>query len=82
MVTRSVQTIITYTGGICGTFILLINPLILVYHARLRDTETAYGANFNRSPFKHKFFEYLVGIYAIVTITCVIAGLIIGGSGE
>jgi amino acid permease len=82
MLTRSVQTIITYTGGICGTFILLIFPLILVIQARKRRTEDIFGKNFNRSPFKSKYFEILVGVYAIITLTCVITGLILGGSGE
>lgn len=45
------QTFITYTGGICGTFILLIFPLTLVWHARKKDIEKTHGVNFNKSPF-------------------------------
>lgn len=32
--TRDVQALVTYTGGFCGTFILLIFPTILVWYAR------------------------------------------------
>lgn len=31
---RDVQSLVTYTGGFCGAFILLIFPLILVVYAR------------------------------------------------
>ena len=49
--TKNVQTIITYTGGICGSFILLLFPLFLVIHARKRNPEKTFGKNFNKSPF-------------------------------
>jgi hypothetical protein len=37
--TRDVQALVTYTGGFCGTFILLIFPSILVWYARRKQPE-------------------------------------------
>ena len=78
------QVFITYTGGICGTFILFIIPATLVFHARKKDLEKTYGVNFNKSPFDKPFFVYLVMVYALLTLTAVITGLIIahGGTGH
>jgi len=45
---RNVQTLVTYTGGFCGAFILLIIPVTMVMYARQKDTNPE---NFNRSPF-------------------------------
>ena len=77
------QVFITYTGGICGTFILFLIPATLVFHARRKDLEKTYGPNFNKSPFDKPFYMYLVIVYALFTLTAVIAGLIIakGGTG-
>jgi hypothetical protein len=31
---RDPEVLVTYTGGICGVFILFLFPTILVYHSR------------------------------------------------
>jgi len=74
MVTRDVQAIITYTGGICGTFILLVIPITLVYHSRKLDVERAHGENFNKSEFQGNKYYYMLLTYALITIVCVIVG--------
>ena len=77
------QVFITYTGGICGTFILFLFPVTLVHFARKKKLELTYGSNFNKSPFQKPFYMYIVVAYAFVTLTCVIVGLILtGGSGH
>lgn len=56
---RNVQTLVTYTGGFCGAFILLIIPVAMVYFARLKESENstfkshlaANKENINASPF-------------------------------
>ena len=45
------EKIVTYTGGIAGTFILFLFPLTLVHFARKRELESNKGENFNKSPF-------------------------------
>jgi TRAP-type uncharacterized transport system fused permease subunit len=77
------QVFITYTGGICGTFILFFIPLTLVFHARKKDLERTYGENFNKSPFKSPGFMIAVLVYAVITLVCVITGIILtGGTGH
>lgn len=50
--TRDVQLLVTYTGGFCGSFILLIIPALLVYHGRKLNSEDKMGEeNPNKSPF-------------------------------
>ena len=75
------QVFITYTGGICGTFILFVIPVTLVYHARMKNLEKTYGPNFNKSPFDKPIYMYIVMGYAAITLTAVITGLIISGGG-
>jgi len=48
---RNPQTLVTYTGGFCGAFILLIIPATVVTYARERKTEELYGKNHNASPY-------------------------------
>lgn len=54
---KNPQVIVTYTGGIAGTFILFIFPLVMVYFARKRESELTseekleLGENPNESPF-------------------------------
>ena len=76
------QVFITYTGGICGTFILFLIPVTLVYHARIRELEKTFGPNFNKSPFDKPIYMYIVLIYAVFTLSAVITGLVVAsGSG-
>jgi heme A synthase len=77
---KNPQEFITYTGGICGTFILFFIPLTLVWHARNKKLEDTYGENFNKSPFKHKAFLIIVLVFAVLTLSAVITGLIIKGT--
>jgi len=39
LLTRDVQGMVTYTGGICGSFILLYFPAMLAHYARKQDFE-------------------------------------------
>lgn len=48
---REVQDLVTYTGGFCGAFILLIIPLTVLLYARSLDPESRHGHNKNKSPF-------------------------------
>jgi amino acid permease len=50
--TRDVQSLVTYTGGFCGSFMLLIFPAMLVYNGRKLNSEEVHGEkNPNKSPF-------------------------------
>lgn len=80
-VTRNVQSLITYTGGICGTFILLIFPLTFVYFERKKDPERKWGVNPNKSPFQGPWYMVLVLLYALCTFSAVIYGLVAGSTG-
>jgi hypothetical protein len=52
MFTRNPQAIVTYTGGIAGTFILFLFPITLVAYARKTERDQGNkGENFNASPF-------------------------------
>jgi len=79
---KNPQQFITYTGGICGTFILFFIPLTLVWHARRKKIQQTYGPNFNKSQFSHPGFLVLILIYAVVTLSAVIAGLIFGSGAH
>lgn len=48
---RKPQVILTYTGGLCGTMMLMVFPLIWVLGSRRKNAERLYGPNPNRSPF-------------------------------
>ena len=71
--------IVTYTGGICGSFILFIFPSILWWDARktLRNKGTLFGEkiedNPNRSFYKWTCVWVVVLIYSILVISSVIA---------
>jgi len=80
--------IVTYTGGIAGTFILFIFPLTLVAFARKREAELdteeklTKGENPNASPFKSWFWWWLVLFFAVMTLCFVMWGIIEGNAGE
>ena len=83
MLTREVQELVTYTGGFCGSFILLIFPAWLVIFARNSEPEIKFGCeNPNKSPFQNKFWIILTLFWALITITSVIYKIASGGSGE
>jgi hypothetical protein len=79
---RKPQVFITYTGGICGVFIMFLFPLTILYYARKKNFELTYGHNFNRSPFQHVGWMILVLVYAVLTLVAVITGLILNGGGS
>lgn len=81
---KNPQVIVTYTGGICGTFILFLFPVGLVTFARrhqkmkqLQGVKTE-EVNFNASPFQHVGFQVLITCFAIMTLYFVIVGIIKG----
>ena len=82
MFTRNPQVIVTYTGGICGTFILFLFPVMIVSFARrhekrqqLQSRSQTKEDNFNASIFQHFGFIVLVTSFAIITLVFVIMGI-------
>jgi len=85
LVTKDPQELVTYTGGICGTFILFLIPLKLVSDARkkiARRRSTRIFVNPNASPFQHDCFWYLILVFATTTLGFVIFGILRGTAGE
>lgn len=84
--TRNPQLIVTYTGGICGTFILLIVPVTLIIFARQRLAQEGTLFNEAKNPNASWFqgMGWNIGIYAFsfVTIFSVLWGGFHGHSGE
>ena len=78
---RNPQTLVTYTGGFCGAFILLIIPATVVTYARARKTEDLYGKNPNASPFGDGWTK-VVWFWSAVVIGSVVYKTIKGGGGE
>jgi amino acid permease len=80
--TRDVQTLVTYTGGLCGACILLIFPAILVWFSRKSNPEEKFGCeNPNKSPFGN-WSIYLTFLWAGITIAAVIYKIASGAGGE
>jgi len=76
------QLLIKYTGGLTGVFILLLIPAFFVQGARRLNLEDVYDRmNFNRSPFSHPFWPYVVYLFAIITYAIIIYGIVKGSSG-
>ena len=79
---RDVQVLITYIGGFTGMVILLLIPALFVQGARKLNFEDIYDRkNFNRSPFYHPFYPYIIYAFSVVTFGVVVYGLIKGGGG-
>jgi amino acid transporter len=82
------QVLVTYTGGICGTFILFLIPVALVTFARryrkrqILKGELEDGPNFNASPFKSPIWSILIVSFALITLYFVILGIIDGNAGH
>jgi len=70
VITRDVQFVITYTGGICGAFILLAIPSSLVYSARTKFKHYNKITDF-RSPHRHPGLMVVLIIWTILTLTSV-----------
>lgn len=82
------QVLVTYTGGICGTFILFLIPVALVTFARryrkqlILKEELDDEPNFNASPFQHVIWRVLIVAFALITLYFVILGIIDGNAGH
>ena len=49
---RDVQQLVSFSGGVCGAFVLLVIPALFVYNARKFGIEEKIGTvNHNKSPF-------------------------------
>jgi len=83
MFIRKPQVMVTYTGGICGTFILFLFPLALVYFGRKTLAESGNKKeNPNSSVFQSCSWLIIVIIFSITTLGFVLAGIISGTAGE
>lgn len=72
---------VTYTGGICGTFILMLFPVTLVFYGRYNKFGNG-KENFNASPFQNIGWIVLVTIFAFLTLIFVFIGIVTGTAGE
>ena len=79
---RNPQVLVTYTGGLCGAFILLIFPATLAYYARKEDWEKRLNdVNHNKAGFGD-IWIYFTLFWAFITITSVIIKVASGQGGE
>lgn len=79
---RNVQVMVTYTGGLCGAFMLLIFPATLAWYARKKNMEEKLNdINHNKSGYSDVFI-YITWFWAALTITSVIVKIATGGGGE
>lgn len=63
------QLLIKYTGGTTGIVIMLLIPALFVQGARRYNMEDVFDRmNFNRSPFSHWIYPYLVYVFAFITL--------------
>ena len=86
-ITQNPQVIVTYTGGICGTFILLLFPVMIVLFARRHERRQAAQEgpkkeeNFNASPFQSMAWVVTIVVFSVITLYFVIVGIIKGNAG-
>jgi hypothetical protein len=82
MIHLDAQMLIKYTGGITGCVILLLVPALFVQGARKFNAEDVFDRkNFNKSPFTHWAWPYIIYAFAIVCYSVIIYGLITGSGG-
>ena len=81
MFERDPQVMISYTGGICGPFILFLIPVTLVLYGRKKLGEANLD-NFNRSPFQAFWLIIVMTIFAIITLFMAVYGAATGKAGE
>ena len=81
MFERDPQVMISYTGGICGPFILFLIPTTLVMYGRKKLGE-ANKYNFNASPYQSNWLAGVIVIFAFVTLIMALYGAISGTAGE
>ena len=81
MFERDPQVMISYTGGICGPFILFLIPVTLVLYGRKKLGEANLD-NFNRSPFQAFWLIIVMTIFALITLFMAVYGAATGKAGE
>ena len=72
---------ISYTGGICGPFILFLIPATLVLYGR-KKLGSANDKNFNRSPYQSMIIFVFICIFAFLTLGMALYGAASGTAGE
>ena len=72
---------ISYTGGICGPFILFLIPITLVLYGR-KKLGAKNEENFNRSPYQSQTLIYVMIIFAFITLFMALYGAATGTAGE
>jgi len=81
MFERNPQVLISYTGGICGPFILFLIPVTLVYFGRKKLGELN-EQNFNKSPYQANWLLIFISIFALLTLSMALYGAATGTSGH
>ena len=81
MFERDPQILISYTGGICGPFILFLIPITLIAYGRKKLGDLNKN-NMNRSPFQSTTLMYVMGVFAFVTLGMALEGAITGTAGD
>ena len=81
MFERDPQVMISYTGGICGPFILFLIPITLTWYGRKKLGE--YNEqNFNRSPYQSFWLMVVMAVFAFLTLFMALYGAVTGTAGE
>ena len=81
MFERDPQVLISYTGGICGPFILFLIPITLVMYGRQKLGE-ANEKNCNKSPYQSNVLTGVIVVFAFITLGMALYGAASGKSGE
>lgn len=81
MFERDPQVMISYTGGICGPFILFLIPATLVLYGR-KKLGSQNDKNFNKSPFQNMVIFYVICTFAFITLGMALYGAASGTAGE
>ena len=72
---------ISYTGGICGPFILFLIPITLTAYGRKKLGE--YNKeNFNASPYQSGILMIVMAVFAFITLGMALYGAASGTAGE
>ena len=72
---------ISYTGGICGPFILFFIPVTLTWYGR-RKLGDYNKENFNRSPYQQGWLMIVICTFASITLFMALYGAATGTAGE
>ena len=82
MFERDPQVMISYTGGICGPFILFLIPITLTWYGRKKLGEHNEENNFNKSPFRGSWLMVVISVFAFITLGMAVYGAASGTAGE